>query len=105
VVTYTPTVGYSGQDTFAYTVTDNQGSVSAPAQVTVTVTPAVTVSTGDPGSKGGGGGGSIGIMDIAVLMALLQIGAWRQRLRRPRDVARGHRFRERTDAGGDILQR
>jgi ELWxxDGT repeat protein len=55
-VMYTPTAGYSGQDTFAYTVADNQGVVSAPAQVTVTVTPAVTVSTGgESGSKGGGG--------------------------------------------------
>ena len=72
-VTYTPTAGYSGQDMFAYTVTDNQGAVSAPAQVTVTVTPAVTVSTGgDSGSKaGGGGGGSINYLDIAVLLALV----------------------------------
>src|SRR5262249_6668684 len=70
-VTYTPTAGYSGQDTFAYTVADNQGAVSAPAQVTVTVTPSVTVSSGgDPGSKGGGGG-SMGYFDAAVLIVLM----------------------------------
>jgi ELWxxDGT repeat protein len=80
-LTYTPTAGYSGQDTFAYTVPDNQGAVSAPAQVTVSVTPSVTVSTdGDSGSGSTGGGGSIGYMDVAFLMALtLQLSSWRFR--------------------------
>jgi len=82
-VTYTPTAGYSGQDTFAYTVADNQGAVSTPTQVTVSVTPSVTVSTGgdsSSGSKGGGGGGSMSYLDIAVLMVLLlQISSWRLR--------------------------
>ena len=80
-VTYTPTAGYSGQDTFAYTVTDNQGAVSAPAQVTVSVTPSVTVSTGgDSGSGSKGGGGSLSYMDVAFLMALmLQLSIWRLR--------------------------
>ena len=36
-VTYTPTTGYFGTDTFQYTVADTQGVVSAPATVTVTV--------------------------------------------------------------------
>src|SRR5262249_21680719 len=66
-LTYTPTAGYNGQDMFAYTVTDNQGAVSTPAQVTVTVTPAVTVS---PPAAKGGGGGSIDYLDIAGLLAL-----------------------------------
>ena len=65
-VTYTPSAGYSGQDSFAYTVTDNQGAVSAPAQVTVTVTPTVTV-TGGSGSKSGGGG-ALGYAEVAVLL-------------------------------------
>jgi ELWxxDGT repeat protein len=92
-VTYTPTAGYSGQDTFAYTVADNQGAVSAPAQVTVSVTPSVTVSSGGDdsgsgsgsGSKGGGGGGSMGYMDVVVLMAMmLQLSSWRLRRGRQR---------------------
>ena len=38
-VTYTPTAGYTGTDTFVYTVKDNKGAVSNEATVTVTVTP------------------------------------------------------------------
>ena len=37
-VTYTPNPGFTGNDSFTYTVADNQGAVSAPATVTVTVT-------------------------------------------------------------------
>jgi len=38
-VTYTPAAGFSGVDTFYYTVADNSGQVSQPAQVTVAVAP------------------------------------------------------------------
>jgi ELWxxDGT repeat protein len=48
-VVYTPTTGFAGTDTFAYTVSDDQGIASAPATVTIAVT--------SPSS--GGGGGSI----------------------------------------------
>ncbi|MEO6689606.1 MAG: putative Ig domain-containing protein, partial [Dokdonella sp.] len=34
---YTPTAGYSGPDTFTYTVTDSNGVASAPATVTITL--------------------------------------------------------------------
>jgi VCBS repeat-containing protein len=37
VITYTPNTGFSGIDTFTYTVADNEGLVSEPATVTVTV--------------------------------------------------------------------
>jgi endoglucanase len=37
--TYTPNAGFSGSDSFAFTVTDNAGGVSAPATVNITVTP------------------------------------------------------------------
>ncbi len=85
-VTYTPTAGYSGQDTFAYTVADNQGAVSTPAEVTLSVTPSVTVSTGgNSGSGSKGGGGSMDYMDVAVLLAmLLQLSRWRLRPGRQR---------------------
>jgi hypothetical protein len=38
-ITYTPALGFSGQDTFTYQARDSLGGVSAPAIVTVTVTP------------------------------------------------------------------
>ena len=44
-ITYTPTTGYYGTDTFQYTVADTDGVVSAPATVTVTVdAPPTTVA-------------------------------------------------------------
>ncbi|MGF9565512.1 IPT/TIG domain-containing protein [Neorhizobium sp. BT27B] len=39
-ISYTPTAGYSGTDSFSYTAT-NAGGTSAPATVTITVTPPV----------------------------------------------------------------
>ena len=38
-VTYTPTPGFHGTDSFTYTVEDNEGAVSNVATVTITVTP------------------------------------------------------------------
>jgi hypothetical protein len=70
-VIYTPTAGYTGQDTFAYTVADNQGSVSAPSLVTVDMKAAVTVIP----PKGSGGGGAVGYLDIAALLALIGLRA------------------------------
>ncbi len=46
-ITYTPTVGYVGSDSFTYTVNDNSGAVSNAANVNVTITngaPIVVVS-------------------------------------------------------------
>ena len=40
VVTYTPNAGFTGVDTFTYTVEDDDGTLSAPATVTITVYPA-----------------------------------------------------------------
>jgi Ca2+-binding RTX toxin-like protein len=37
LVTYTPNLGFSGTDTFTYTIADNSGGVSAPTTVTITV--------------------------------------------------------------------
>ncbi len=44
-ITYTPNPGFSGTDTFQYTVSDSTGAVSDPATVTITVTAA---PVGDP---------------------------------------------------------
>jgi len=41
VVTYTPNAGFSGTDSFSYTVLDNDGAVSNAALVTVTVLPSL----------------------------------------------------------------
>ncbi|WP_156481608.1 tandem-95 repeat protein, partial [Anabaena sp. 4-3] len=38
-VTYTPNPNFNGTDNFTYTVKDNQGAISQPATVTVTVNP------------------------------------------------------------------
>jgi hypothetical protein len=59
-VTYTPATGYTGLDTFQYTVQDNLGSTSNVATVSMNVTA--------PPSKGGGGSLSLfGILALAVL--------------------------------------
>ena len=47
VVTYTPVVGYVGQDTFTYTINDNDGATSNTALVTITVSNA-SVGVLDP---------------------------------------------------------
>ena len=53
-ITYTPTAGYGGPDTFTYTAT-NAGGTSAPATVTLTVSPpTITVApTTLPGGQAG----------------------------------------------------
>jgi ELWxxDGT repeat protein len=66
-VIYTPTTGFAGTDTFAYTVSDNQGIASAPAIVTIKVT-SPPPSSG--GGGGGGGGGSIGWLTVFGLVSL-----------------------------------
>jgi ELWxxDGT repeat protein len=59
IITYTPSAGYSGSDTFTYTVADKQGSTSNTATVTLTVT-AAPPSGGSGGGDGGGGSGGSG---------------------------------------------
>jgi ELWxxDGT repeat protein len=70
-VVYTPTAGYSGSDSFTYTVMDNQGAVSNVATVTITVTAAAP-----PPSTGGsgGGGGSATLLELLALGGLLVVG-------------------------------
>jgi Bacterial Ig domain/FG-GAP-like repeat len=62
-VVYTPTSGYSGLDTFQYTVQDNLGTTSNAATVSVDVQA--------PASSGGhGGGGAVGLLDLLGLAGL-----------------------------------
>lgn len=51
-VNYTPNMGFFGTDTFTYQAVDNQGGVSEPATVTVTVNPPIipTVTIQSPGN-------------------------------------------------------
>ncbi|HLZ07590.1 MAG TPA: FG-GAP-like repeat-containing protein, partial [Chloroflexota bacterium] len=62
-VVYTPTSGYSGLDTFQYTVQDNLATVSNPATVSIEVT----------APPSGGGGGSLGLFDLLGLAGILLI--------------------------------
>jgi hypothetical protein len=61
-VTYDPSAGFTGSDTFQYTVADHLGGVSGVATTTITI-------SGAPASGGGGGGG--GSLDCLSLLTLL----------------------------------
>lgn len=76
VLNYTPTSGHSGADTFAYTVSDNQGGASAPATVTVTST-AAPVPPVNSGSGGKGGGGAMSLLEL-IALALFLCSGWRR---------------------------
>ncbi|WP_116812858.1 ELWxxDGT repeat protein [Steroidobacter cummioxidans] len=66
-IDYTPAAGFSGTDTFSYTVDDNQGARSNAAIVTVTVN--ATAAS----SERRGGGGSMNLLEVLALSALLRI--------------------------------
>ena len=70
-VVYTPTMGYSGLDTFQYSVQDNLGTASNVATVSIEVT----------APPGGGGGGATGLLDLVALAGLVLI---RSSTKRPR---------------------
>jgi large repetitive protein len=76
-VGYTPTTGYSGLDTFQYSVQDNLGTTSNVATVSIEV-------TAPPSS--GSGGGSVSLLDIAALVGLALMGS---RFRTRPTLARG----------------
>jgi Bacterial Ig domain len=70
-ITYTPTNGYAGADSFTYAVADHQGRVSNAATVNVTVTqPPPPPSPPSDGGSSGGGGGPMTIWDVLLLAAL-----------------------------------
>jgi hypothetical protein len=73
-ITYTPTAGYSGSDTFTYTVADKQANRSNAATVTLTVTAAPpSGGGGNNGGGGKGGGGPLRWYDLLALGALLSL--------------------------------
>ena len=72
-VTYTPQAGFTGSDSLAYTVQDDQGGTSAPATLHITVTAAPVPPTSSGGSGGSGGGGELSETVVA-LLALLACG-------------------------------
>lgn len=66
-VTYTPDSGFSGTDTFTYTVADDAGEASDAATVTVTVNAAAKPPSPPSGGGGGGGGGATGLLLLVVM--------------------------------------
>lgn len=73
-ITYTPTAGYSGSDSFTYTVSDDQGYASNAATVNLTVTAVIAPSppqTSGEGKKGGGGAlGWLEVLALSLIAAL-----------------------------------
>ena len=70
-VVYTPAAGYSGSDSFTYTVKDNQGAVSNVATVTLTVTAAAQPPPSGGTSSKSSGGGSVTLLDLLALCSIL----------------------------------
>lgn len=71
-IVYAARAGFSGADSFTYSVADDQGYASNVATVRVTVTASPTPPSNPPpasggGSGGGGGGGSLLFVDLFVL--------------------------------------
>jgi len=71
-ITYTPTTGFSGADSFTYTVMDDDGASSNEATVTVTVNAAPP-----PPAPTSSGGGSLGF----ILLLMLSFGLRRHKVR------------------------
>jgi ELWxxDGT repeat protein len=79
-ITYVPTAGYGGTDSFSYSVADNQGYQSSPATVTLTVTAAPgSGGSNGGGGGGGGGGGALGLLELMGLLGCLGVGWHRAR--------------------------
>jgi len=71
--TYTPPVGYSGNDNFGYMVSDGDGSMM-PGRVNIVVNPQEVITTPntlDDTVDTNGGGGSLGYFFLLMLLSLL----------------------------------
>ncbi len=75
-VVYTPTMGYSGLDTFQYSVRDNLGTASNVATVSIEV---MALAGGAPPPSGGGG--AIGTLDLVALGGFALFLLWAARRR------------------------
>ncbi len=80
VVTYSPNLAFSGTDTFRYTVNDDIGGVSAPATVTITVTPfrpwqnpADQVANGANGALDVSADGFVSAIDVLLIINRINI--------------------------------
>ncbi len=87
-ITYAPTAGYSGQDTFQYTVANDRAARSNAATVSIDVSAPPSgggsgggTSGGGTGASSGGGGGAIGVTEVLGLCGLAGL-ALRRRVRR-----------------------
>jgi len=69
-ITYTPTSGYSGNDSFTYQVSDDVGGQSNMATVSVTIQAQVVVV--DDVNTSSGGGGSFGILILILFIRTVQ---------------------------------
>jgi len=74
-LTYTPAPGYSGADSFTFTANDGTDA-SAPATVSITITPAVTGPKLYLGSSTSGTAGGIAFADEDILIRDMSTGAW-----------------------------
>ena len=69
-IAYTPAAGYSGQETFTYTISDGEGGEqSGTVSVSVTAPPPPPLGVTPPASSSSGGGGSFGPF-LLLLLAL-----------------------------------
>jgi hypothetical protein len=83
-IRYVPAAGFSGTDTFKYSVQDNLGQVSNTGTVTIIVSspptsPPAPPSSGNGGNGGGGGGGAVGWPSILCMGVLAMLRQQRRR--------------------------
>jgi len=70
-VTYTPTAGFSGSDSFIYTINNDKGVISNQATVSITITPTpVAPAPTETVTPAKSGGGSFGNYILLMLMVL-----------------------------------
>jgi hypothetical protein len=75
-IVYAPAAGYSGSDSFQYSVKDNLGAPSNVATVSIDI--AATSNTASGGGSGGGGGGSMRLLDLVALAVFLLVRPFRR---------------------------
>jgi ELWxxDGT repeat protein len=102
-ITYTPTAGFAGNDTFEYLVADAQGRESAATTVTVAVGAAPPVGGGGSGGGSGGSSGGGGSLSPLALLALILL--WTMLHDRPGQQSGAHRCANSPRVAGRRLGR